>query len=153
MLLALLACNAKDAAVPEDSDVWVVPTLTEATATCDAEKAKWTFTATADAWTGNGQVVLSTDGVYVEKHTLYSKEAAADGTSDSLSLSLSVEADWHDVSVGASTVFNCDEPELAGLLRIYTRDGEAEADCRAFGVEPERWVSWEEAIACDTALE
>lgn len=129
------------------------PEITAAGVECDVPDARWSFQVTANAWTGNGQVLLSTDGVYVERHPMYSASAAADGTSDSLALSLSVQPDWRDVVLGTSTVFNCNEPDLTGILRVYTRDGSEQADCRAFGAAPERWAVWSAGATCETQLE
>ena len=118
---------------------------------CDPIHARWTFTAETNAWTGNGQVLLSTDGIYLETHPLDSKSAAGDGSSDSLALYLTVVADWRDVSLGSSTVFNCDEPMLAGILRIFEQDGKTEADCRYFGEDP--WDRWNLGVDCATPWE
>ncbi|MDP2309357.1 MAG: hypothetical protein Q8P18_25275 [Pseudomonadota bacterium] len=123
-----------------------------ASVACDTEDARWRFEVTTDAWTGNGQVLLSTDGAYVERHPMFSTAAAADGTSDELDLTLSVEPDWRDVLLGSSTVFNCNEPDLTGIVRVLTRDGSEVADCRAFGAAPERWESWTAGASCGTML-
>ncbi len=130
-----------------------LPSLTAATVGCDVAAAEWRFTATTDAWTGNGQVLLSTDGAYVEKHTLYSQSAAADGSADSLALTLDIESDWRDVVIGSSTAFNCNEADLTGILRVWSRDGTEQADCRAFGVSPERWDTWDAGARCATLLD
>lgn len=129
------------------------PAITSAAVTCTPEHARWRFQVTTDAWTGNGQVLLSADGIYVERHPIFSQSAAPDGTSDTLDLTLSVQPDWRDVNPGSSTVFNCREPDLAGILRVFTRDGAAEADCRAFGIAPERWVDWTPGTSCAVILE
>jgi len=143
-------CAAEDPAVPSDSAPPRSPLLTAATEACDPLRARWDFTAEADAWTGNGQVPLSTDGLYLEVHPLDSKAAAGDGSSDSLSTTLSVVADWRDVSLGSTTIFNCKEPGLAGILRIFEQDGKTEADCRYFGENP--WEQWNLGYQCDTPL-
>lgn len=130
-----------------------VPAIVEASVACDADDAVWSFVVETDAWTGNGQVALSTDGVYVERHTMYSVSAEADGSADRLELELDVVGDWRDASAGSSTAFNCQEPDLAGVLRVFTRDGDDVADCRAFGEAPERWAEWDASLACDAVLE
>lgn len=154
LLACLLVACAPRGQAPEDTAGVgaAVPVLTSVTVDCDDHDATWAFAATTDAWTGNGQVVMSVDGAYVEKHPLDSVEAAADGSADRLSLDLEVIADWRDVSVGSSTAFNCDTPELSGVLRVYTRDTGAVADCVAFGEAPERWTEWDAAVACDELL-
>lgn len=142
----------------KDADTGIDPTtrppaITAASVECTSEDAQWRIEVTTDAWTGNGQLLLSTDGAYVERHPLYSKSASADGTSDRLDLTLSIEPDWRDVTLGSSTVFNCHELDLAGVLRVFTRDGAEVADCRAFGTAPERWAEWSAGTACETVLE
>ena len=114
---------------------------------------EWRFEAETDAWTGNGQVLLSTDGDYVERHPLYSTSAAPDGSKDTLALALTVVPDWRDVTPGSTTFFNCLEPALTGILRVFTADGSAQADCRAFGTEPERWGAWSTGVRCEQLLE
>jgi hypothetical protein len=151
LVFAVACVNHADDAVDTSLSA-AAPTIVTASAECDTEKATWTFAVTTDAWTGNGQVVLSTDGDYVEKHTMYSSSAAADGSADSLELSLSVVPDWRDVTLGASTVFNCGEAGLTGILRVWTRDGDDEADCRAFGDAPERWDTWDAGVRCENVL-
>lgn len=154
-LLALLACAPRGAADTASAQVedTPAPTLTDVSVDCDDSRAEWAFAATTDAWTGNGQVVLSRDGAYVERHTMYSVEAEADGSADRLALELDVVPDWHDASAGSSTYFNCGTADLAGVLRVWTRDGGAVADCVAFGEAPERWAEWDESVACDEALD
>lgn len=154
MLLLLVACTS----VPSDSASDAVaarsaPTITAATVACDDATATWTFTAKTDAWTGNGDVRFSADGAYVEVHPLMSVSAAADGSADALALALAVVADWRDVVTGARTAFNCDAPDLAGVLRVRTADGASVSDCRAFGAAPERWATWDAGVACDVLLE
>lgn len=151
-MLLLLACTGP---APSDSTLIsnAVPVITTATVDCDRDAGRWSFAVTTDAWTGNGQVVLSADGVYVERHPMYSSKAAADGTSDRLELTLDVVPDWRDVALGDSTVFNCNTSALAGVLRVWSRDGEDEADCRAFGDTPERFADWGIGVSCDAVLE
>ncbi|MES2639144.1 MAG: hypothetical protein V4850_06660 [Myxococcota bacterium] len=151
--LVLVGCTGG-----KDADTGIEPTtrppaMTSASAECATVDALWRFDVRTDAWTGNGQVLLSTDGVYVERHPLYSRSAEADGTSDTLDLTLSIVPDWHDVVLGSSTVFNCGEADLTGILRVFTRDGAEEADCRAFGVAPERWATWSAGASCAEVLE
>lgn len=128
------------------------PTITEATVDCDTREGRWTFAVTTDAWTGNGQVLLTSDGAYVEKHTVYSVSAAPDGTADQLELTLDVVPDWRDVVLGSSTIFNCGDTSLTGIVRVFTRDGSRASDCRVFGVSPERWAGWDVGVTCDTLL-
>jgi hypothetical protein len=148
MLLWLLACSSAQPPDVEPDIAAGPPTITSAAVICDVPSATWTFEVSSAGWTGNGDVRWSTDGVYLEAHPLYSVSAAADGSADRLELSLQVVADWRDAASGSRTAFNCEEPDLAGVLQ----DGAQVADCRAFGVAPERWATWDEAVACDTLL-
>ncbi|MFZ5477789.1 MAG: hypothetical protein ACOZNI_13520 [Myxococcota bacterium] len=152
MWILLAACAVPDSRKPPERLDTPVPALVEASVACDDVEARWTVRAVTDAWTGNGDVWLSKDGVYVETHPLTSSEAEWDGSRDTLELTLSVKADWRDVSEGSSTAFNCDEPGLAGVLRVFTRTGAEVADCRAFGEDPSRWATWDAEVACDEVL-
>lgn len=145
------ACVADSVAIPAKEVPETVPMLVSASYSCDPMAARWSFSAEADAWTGNGQVAMTTDGRYLELHALDSKSAASDGSSDSLALSLTVVADWRDVTLGSSTFFNCEEPGLGGLIRIFEQDGKTEADCRFFGEN--KWAEWNVGLHCDKEIE
>jgi hypothetical protein len=122
--------------------------LTSASVECREAEQFWRFEATADAWTGNGSVRLSADGAYIERHTMYSREAAYDGSSDALRLDLGIVADFRDVVLGTTTAFNCHSAGVSGILEILERDGRTTADCRVFGEAPDRWSEWEPDLAC-----
>lgn len=151
LLLLLAACAdgpaANDGALPD-----APPSITAVSVECDVGDAEWQLIVETDAWTGNGQLLLSDDGVYLEKHPVYSRASAADGSADELTVALAVVPDWRDVVLGATTYFNCSTPELTGIVRVFTQDGTAAADCRAFGAAPERWASWDLGVSCDTVL-
>ena len=152
MMFVLLACTtAAELPATDTGSAAPVPALTAATQSCDIDDAEWHFTAEADAWTGNGQVILSADGLYVEAHGLRSKTADGAGAWDQLSLDLNIVADWRDASPGSSTAFNCATPGLAGILRIFALDGQTEADCRAFGEAS--WEQWNAGFSCEIPLE
>jgi hypothetical protein len=153
LLLLLAACAFPDSRPPPDRSDTPVPAIVSASVECDGDAAEWSIAVETDAWTGNGEVWLSADGVYVETHGLDSVEAAGDGTSDRLELELDVEPDWRDVSLGSSTAFNCDEPGVAGVILVFTRTGDETADCVAFGEAPERWATWNADVACDEVLD
>jgi hypothetical protein len=151
MLLLVLACQSTSPSTSPDEKDLGPPSIVAASYSCDSPSARWSFLVDTDAWTGNGQVVLSDDGDYIEVHPLRSLEAAADGSSDRLTLALGVVADWRDVSLGSTTAFNCSEPGLAGLIRIFATDGQTPTDCRIFGED--RWASWNFNYSCTTPLE
>lgn len=153
VLLFCGGCNLGLRDTTPDPPVYTVPQITAAGVDCDPSVPLWTVTAETDAWTGNGRVYLSTDGVYVESHPLGSIAAAADGSSDSLRVRLGIVAEWRDVDSGASTVFNCETPDLAGVLQVYTRTGDGVADCRSFGEEVDRWADWDPDVQCTIPLE
>jgi hypothetical protein len=153
LLLGVLACSSTLRDTGRDPPEYAEPAIVDASATCVVEDALWTFLASADAWTGNGQVVLSADGDYVERHPMYSNGAAFDGTSDSLKLALGVAPDFRNVVLGSTTVFNCDAEGLTGVLQVYARDGRSVADCRAFGDRPDRWQTWDPNVACADVLD
>ena len=146
-------CGYTPPDVTRTAPEWTVPAIVTATAECSAADAYWAFEATTDAWTGNGQVVLSADGAYVEAHPMYSVGAAGDGSADSQRLALAIIPDWTDVAPGGTTAFNCDAEAISGVLRVYTRDGNAVADCRAFGVDPARWKQWDANVSCSATIE
>jgi len=150
-MFLLLACASPAALSAQDNLVLHAPQFTDVSVSCDADAAKWHFTADTDAWTGNGQVILSADGNYVEAHGLRSKAADAQGAWDQLSLDLSIMADWRNASPGSSTAFNCLTPGLSGILRVFEVDGSTEADCRAFGETS--WSRWNTGYSCDIPLE
>lgn len=153
MLLALLACAAPPIDTGRTPIEYVSPAITVASAACDPNDPGWTFEVATDAWTGNGQVYLSADGAYVERHPMYTVGAAYDGTSDALRLVLGIAVDFRDVVAGSTTVFNCNAEALTGVLQVFERDGRTVADCRAFGEAPERWKEWSASVACDSVLD
>ncbi|MSQ01911.1 MAG: hypothetical protein EXR71_08465 [Myxococcales bacterium] len=118
------------------------PQFTSVRVSCDGDAAKWVLDMKADAWTGGGALLLSTDGRYVEEHGFGSYEAAVDGSADHLKLSLAVAGEFQDVHEGSSTWFNCGTPSLQGLLVLRNRDATAPTDCRVFGERPAWWSEW-----------
>jgi hypothetical protein len=154
MTLVLHACAlGNPSRVTPEIDT-AAPEITGATVECSAEKRKWTFEVDTARWTGGGQVVMTVDGQYAEKHPLPSTAAAGDGTTDHLGDSLAIEADWRDAAAGSATYFNCDEPNLHGMLRVFSRDGETQADCRVFAGSPGDWARWGDlAVECDRELD
>ncbi len=131
-----LACagpvpSADTAAIATDP-----PVITSGSWDCSAEDDRWSFTVDTRFWTGNGSVLLSVDGVYVEEHGLRSTESAADGTADHLELELGIEADPRDASPGTSTAFLCDvstREDLSGRFSVSAPGSSEEADCRQWG--------------------
>ncbi len=141
-LAVLVACPAPlvdtSASDPQARDAL----FTTVRVSCDGDAGKWALDMKADGWTGGGALFLSADGVYVEEHGFGSYEAAVDGSSDHLKLSLGVAAEFQDVHEGSSTWFNCGTPSLQGLLVLRNRDASALTDCRVFGAAPLLWSEW-----------
>lgn len=149
---ALVACLPARVPVVDTGPGPEAPTVTAAEVTCNATDEEWTFSVDASAWTGGGDLWMSTDGVYVETDELTSTAAAADGTSDHLELDLDIVPDWRQVSKGSSTFFNCGTPGLEGVFVVYERDGSTVAGCRRFG-DTDSWASWGIGYACADSVE
>ena len=128
------------------------PQITTASVQCDVRAATWGFELETDAWTGTGRLHLSADGEYIEKHSLPSVSAAADGSWDRLKRDLSVVATWRDAVADSSTAFPCDTASLAGVFSVYSRDGSTRTDCVAFGEDPERWQAWDADVGCEESM-
>ena len=150
MMLILWAC-APGSGPAEGALTLEPPHITAAEVACDTQDAIWSFRIDADAWTGNGRLIWSTDGRYIEYHDIDSVVAAPDGTSDQLELELRVVADRAFVSPDSTTFFNCAEPGLSAVLRVLGAEGEAVTDCRGFGED--RWGEWGLDYGCATAVE
>lgn len=130
------------------------PSVTQLDWACDAQDARWSFTADTDAWTGGGSLWIAKNSDRVEKHRVPSTTAAVDGSSDHLALTLSVVADWRYQVSGSSTAWRCsDQDALSFQLAIYDADGGARADCRSWGADPELWSRLDDVPDCDTLLE
>ncbi len=152
----LLACAASTPtadtgpATPVSGD----PTLQAATWGCSEDEDRWSLTAEANRWTGNGGLALTLDGLYVEEHEVRSVEAARDGTWDRLALDLEIVADPREVAPGERTAFLCDPPTRDGLaarLWIHPPSSSAIADCWTWG-PPVDWAAAGYTSAC-TAVE
>jgi len=143
------ACRPESLPSIQDSD-YPLPEISSISLDCDEQQARWSLELLANAWTGNGELWFSTDGRYIEVHPIVSIEAAADQSSDQLTLSLQVVSDWKQVELGSTTVFNCHSPGLAGRIRLYAVDGNTEADCRRFGED--LWEAWGYR-SCDQVIE
>ncbi|MEC8382383.1 MAG: hypothetical protein VXZ96_18775 [Myxococcota bacterium] len=142
MIVMLFAC-LEPKSIQTDVIPYGDPDIEEITYECDPSTARWTFEATTDAWTANGNIWLYIDPV-LEKHPIYSINAAADGSADTLGLTLSVVADWRDASTGSSTQFQCADFDDLGLrLYVYHPETAEAADCETTGAE----VDWDSSSA------
>lgn len=131
----------------------IAPSITALTWSCDGAAAEWSFQVDTAGWTGGGALWMAKDADRVERHGLASVSAAADGSTDRLSLSLGVVADWRYASEGSSTAFRCSEQDIVTFdLVVYTRDGSERSDCRAWGADPELWARLDDVPDCETLL-
>lgn len=111
------------------------PTIAAITWGCDVDSATWSFRIDTVHWSGGAWLWMARDADTVERHTVYSQSAAADGSTDQLGVELDVVADWRDAVAGSSTRFPCaDQDELAYQVTIYDRQGAQATDCRRWGV-------------------
>jgi len=107
------------------------PAIDSFDVSCDVDAAKWTIDVMASSWTTGGEVLLTVDGIYAELHDVTSQQVAADGSSDHLSLTMNIVADWREATGNAQTAFLCaDDPALRFV--IYDLDGKI-SDCRNWG--------------------
>lgn len=148
VLVFATACHLQGKDTTPPTPDYEVPSIVTTSVDCDGDDAEWTIEATTTAWTGNGLVLLTKDGAYVERHSFESVSAAGDGSADELRVRLDVVADWRTVEAGQTTVFNCGEAGVTGQIRVYVRTGGDIADCRRFGEEPARWDTWEPDVVC-----
>ena len=154
MILLLAACitNAPGSVAPDPLD-GDDPRITEVSWACVVEDSAWYFTVSADAWTGGGRIFLARDAGRYEEHRIRSTSAAADGSADTLELSLAIVADWRDASSGTSTGWRCDdEGALSFQATVFETTGESLTDCRTWGAQPDLWSSIEPVADCDTEL-
>ena len=127
---------SQDTAAPVDTTIETL--WSECSATQDTREVRVQTTG----WTGGGLLALHLADAAPEEHPLGSIESAADGSWDSLRVSLSIVADPRNVARGQSTAMLCDNTHAEGLsfrLSVYEPDGEEEADCRTWGPA----VDWE----------
>jgi len=121
---------------------------------CDVERARWSFEVRTTHWTGGGQIWMAKSIDLTEKHRITSDKAAADGSSDELTLSLSIPADWRDAKPDASSRWLCSAlPDLTFMATVYGPSGNGIKDCRTWGTEPNIWNDIDSAFDCDTVID
>ena len=155
MIFWLLACMADGELSPADPSPFHAepPSISSVEWDCDPEESKWVFNMKTTHWTGGGWIWLGKSETNAEAHKIKSIEAAADGSTDKLRLSLTIEEDWRDASRGSSTRWLCsDIPTLTFLATVYDPRGEAVSDCRTWGSNPSLWERVESAHNCETVL-
>ena len=113
------------------------PVLQEASLSCDLDDGQWTLSALAEGWTSGGLLYLTLDGDYIEKHTVQSVKADANGTWDELEAKLKIASDWREVTLGASTALHC-LPDPDGMFFLLDADGHR-TGCWKSGPDPQRW--------------
>jgi hypothetical protein len=112
------------------------PALVAFELSCDRDAETWTLDVAVDAWARAARLTWTADGEWIEAHEAPSIDAAADGTSDRLFLTLSIDADWRDVEPGVSTAWSCHD-DVGAVVQIVDLGGSV-TDCAQWGVGPER---------------
>ena len=156
MILWLLACGGSASLDQADDGPFheEPPSISDIAFDCDPEEAEWVFEVSTVNWTGGGWVWMGKSDSNAEGHRIRSVEAAADGTSDRLKLTLDIEEDWRDASRGSSTRWLCsDTPNLSFLVTVYDPRGDTVEDCRTWGLHPQLWSRIESAHDCEDVLE
>ena len=145
-ILLWLAFGCRIPPVDRDPPVQVeltTPELSEFTLVCEADRERWQLDAKATSWTGGGEWWWTTDGTYLERHQVYSRKAAKDGSWDELRLRLDIVGDWRDAEKNKSTPFLC-ASEPTGRFVLFNLEGEV-VDCQDEGPNTE-WLDNEEEI-------
>ena len=130
------------------------PTIESVSFDCDPEQSNWSFDVFTEHWTGGGRLWIAKTIDLVERHRMTSKEAAADGSSDHLSLKVGIEPDWRDASPDKTTRWLCrDVTDLTFSIVVYDPTGSEIKDCRTWGADTEIWTQIDGTFACETAIE
>lgn len=122
------------------------PALTSFDLSCDLEAEHWVLQADADAWTGGGQLSWSPDLHYVEQHHVRSQQAAADGTSDHLGITLPIVGDWREAQADVSTAIRCGQ-DPSWIFVVFDTQGTI-TDCRSGGPDPEELSHLPDVPSC-----
>ena len=151
-LLFSVACRLPST-IPDDrvDPILTPPLISTLDVTCDPDASERAVALTATSWTGGANWYLTADGAYVERHYVRSQSAAADGSSDTLGLTVSIVGDGQDASSGSSTAFLCSDAPSWRLV-LYDAYGSAITDCRTNG-DTSVWTSQPDVPACDIPFE
>ena len=156
MILWLFACLGSGDLKPAEPSPFHEgnPAIDSITWGCDTEQNKWTFEVHTQQWTGGGLIWMGKSSTNAEAHKIKSIEAAADGASDRLKLTLNIEDDWRDAARGSSSRWFCsDVPQLTFLSTVYDTQGDPVTDCRTWGLDPTIWTRIDSAHDCDQIIE
>ncbi len=130
------------------------PVITHVKWGCDQEDMDWDFEVRTEHWTGAGWLRMAKSSEYAELHRMPSVEAAGDGSTDRLRLSLNIAQDWRSASSGSSSAWRCrDESVLTYMITVYDTSGETVTDCRTWGPNPEIWAQISGVHQCENILE
>ena len=152
----LTACGGTEKLKPADPDPFHdgQPVIESIDWTCDPEANEWRFDVRTQHWTGGGWIWMGKSENNAEGHRIRSVEAAGDGTSDRLKLTLDIEEDWRDAARGSSTRWLCsDLPELTFLATVYDPRGDTVTDCRTWGHNHQLWTRIESAYDCEVVMD
>jgi hypothetical protein len=158
MLLALLlgACAPINPAEVTTPDPYHgdPPLLAGLSLECDPTGPRFLLSVRSTNWTGGGELWMARGRGDVERHPFGSDKASREGAWDCLSLSLSTAVDPASASPGSSSRYGCEDMErLSFLLSLRAPDGSANADCRAWGADPDLFSAIEGAPACSAPLD
>lgn len=153
--LALLGCISPQATTqPPDPLSGEPPVITALSWSCDDKRSQWTLTVLTQWWTGGGRAWVARDDDRYEEHQVRSVEAAGDGRTDTLELTLDVVADWRDATSGSSTGWRCsDAPTLTFQVAVFDVTGSQQTDCRTWGAQPDLWDAFVDVDTCETLLD
>ena len=131
MIVFFLGCYPQPLGQTPSNDYnFSAPSIIDAGFSCEDEQ--WLFTAEADAWTGNGFILMANEERF-ERHPIYSVQGASDGSWDLLQLRLSTVADWRDYSSGLYSGWLCSQRAAISIaLSIYEPEGTL-SDCLYWG--------------------
>ena len=128
----LLGCQIPPVDTAPIVDVQLsTPEISEFLLVCDVDRERWQLDIKATSWTGGGEWWWTTEGTYVEKHEVFSRKAAEDGTWDELRLRLDIVPDWRDAEKNVSTPFLC-ASNPTGRFLLFDMDGNTIA-CQDYG--------------------
>ncbi len=156
MIVLLLACGGTEPLEPHNSDPFHgdPPIIESVSAECDPDEGEWEFKVETMNWTGGGWVCMGKTPGNVEGHRIKSVGAAADGSSDTLRLTLDIEPDWRDATRSSSTRYLCaDQPTMSFMVTAYDPRGDGVEDCRTWGTNPDLWFSVDGAYDCESVLD
>jgi len=121
----------------ESEREYAAPQIQSVEFDCDSDNDTWTARVFADAWTGDGELIMATAD-RIEIHGIESIRAAPQGSGDELLAILSIAVNPDDAKSGSTTGFLCTgaiKTALSMRVGIFDFDSEEESDCWQWGPE------------------